>query len=102
MEQESQQSLGQLSLLCLWHHCHTIGHLKFLVVMVAPTVEDSKSSHMLNLLSFFKLGKKKELNAATYPPVGTSHLPIYHQFQRESLSMSLSTLDQCDSEAVRR
>ena len=70
--------------------------------MIAPTGEDSKSSHMLNLLSSFKLGRKKEPNAATYPPEGTSHLPIYHQFQRESLSKSLSTLDQCDSAAVRR
>ena len=93
---------GQLSPLCLWHHRHTIGHLKFLVVMVAPTGEDSKISHMLNLLSSFKLGRKKEPNAATYPSEGTSHLLIYHQLQRESLSKSLSTLDQCDSAAVRR
>ena len=54
--------------------------------MVAPTDEDSRSSHMLNLWSSFKLGREKEPKAATYSPEGTPHLPIYYQFQRESLS----------------
>ena len=60
--------------------------------MVAPTGEDSKSSHMLNLLSSFKLGREKEPKAATYLQEGTSHLPIYHQFQnfKEKTSASPS------------
>ena len=54
--------------------------------MVASTYEDSRSNHMLNLWSSFKLGREKKPKAATYPPEGTSHLPIYYQFQRESQS----------------
>ena len=55
--------------------------LKFLVLVIVPTGEDNKSSHMLNLLSSFKLGREKEPKAATYPLEGTSHLPIYNWFQ---------------------
>lgn len=90
MQETTEQSWDSFPPLCLWHHYLTIGQNKILVgkkwSLTAPTVEDSRSSHVPNLLSSLKLGREersKSSNLSSGEYFTSSHSPAIPKSQRE-------------------